>query len=216
MRTSLIFIAAVALFVRTSWAGPTTFEEYKQLSPNERRALYDNGKNPMFGWFAIWDWRLNMGEDRWQRRQLERLTEAHGYVTLEALFNYYEQLQKVYLGQDWDRRKASIPAASLNAEAAQWNKDYASKDSQYVEALRLFAALAPTPQAQTLNKQASDLLTVWTKQFPDGTPYTISKPQMEAMDQAVQAITEQLQKLPKLTPEEVQKAIERLPEDHMR
>ena len=112
--------------------------------------------------------------------------------------------------------EATKSAATLPAGADQWLKDYNLVNSQYMEALRLCAVLAPSPQAQALNSKANDLLNAWLKQSPPETGYKVTKSQMAEMEQQVHQMVEQLKTLPKLTPQEVQAAIERLPDDHLR
>ena len=216
MKTVLFTLALSVLSLRSVAADPTTFEEFKKLSANERQALFANMDNPLIDKFFMWGFRLDVGEESWQRRQLERLADAHGFTELDACFLHYEQLKHEYWSDVGRKEKAAVSAENLPAASMEWSKNYDLAESQYMEALRLYAVLAPSPQAQVLNSQAKDLLHNWLEQFPPGTAYTITEPQMATMERAVQQMVTRLKALPKLTPQEAQAAIERLPDDHMR
>ena len=216
MKIYVLILALSLLAIAAAEADPKTFDEYKRLPETERRTLHANAANPLWSKFVVWDWRLQIGEELWQQRQMNRLANDHGFTSLDNLFLYYKQYKQEYLKEEWRRRKSTTPSENPNVESTQWHEDFAYTESQYVEALRLFSVLAPTAQAQILNKKADDLLSAWMKQFPDGTDYSISMLQMTAMDQEVQQTTEALKNLPKLTPQEVQTEIDSLPIDHMR
>lgn len=218
MKTALVAFALFCLSVLSLTAGPTTFEEFKQLSESERKALFKNPdpNNLMYSKYLMWHWRLQIGEKEWQEIRLQHLARAHGFTELDALFTHYIVLGQEYWMNEARNMKASMPAADLEKGWAQWNKNYDSVYAKYLEALHLYAALVTTPQAQALNKEAEDILQQWLARFPSGTSYTITPQQMREVDGEVQRIMTQLKALPKLTVQEAQTEIERLPDDHMR
>ena len=208
MKTLMICCLWLGWAVEVSAVPPATFEEYKKLPESEREALIANQQHPRWAKFALWRWRLQIGESSWEQIALSKVADARGFGGLDGLFGHYQTLKEEYLLEA--RRK--VPPNSSAAETARWQKDYASAGERYVDALRLYSTLVSTPETQALNQRAQDISVAWTKQFPPGTNYVISQQQMAEIERQAQQIIDQLKALPKITPAETQAAIDQLPD----
>ena len=212
------FVLSLLLFlsVQRLCADARTFAEFKALPVRERDNLVAASEDGYWHWkYLSWWLRLYLGEDAWQRKEQDRLADQNGYGVLGSLFSYYQHLQDSFMHQERDRKKAAgMSAEERTIETTRFNARAQAAVQSYQDALPLIASSAPTEEARTLAKQADGIFNLWTIHYPSNAVWVITPADMAAIDQQAQQVMARLKSLPKLTPEQVQAAIEALPDEN--
>ena len=216
MRKLLPLSLMLLLCAQRLYADPHTFAEFKALPYQERFDLVAADEEGHLHWkYVGWWYRLQMGDESWQRREQDRLADQNDYTALTAFFNEYQHLREEFTRQELARKKqAGLAGKELSAERERYSEAMQTASKIRPDAIALVASLAPTEDAHTLTQQVNLISTDLYKRYPDGTQWVLTPAVMAAIDQQAQQIMTKLKSLPKLTPEQVQAAIEALPDEN--
>ena len=209
----LYVVAAILLASQAVYGQPNSFAEFQQLPEEQRTTLAHNLSNPMNDQYRRWSWRLHLGEQAWQERQQRRLIYQYDHDAIESLFDYYMHLRQVFAEQQIMGTQPAGPTPTNSVQADQLNKEFNAAREQFEEADHVLSTLAPTPQARALNKKADALVGTWINAHPLGTKVALSVAAMNAVTQSNQAVLTEMAKLPKLSADEIQKAVDALRPD---
>ena len=214
MKTLLICSLWLGLAVQAVAGPPTTFEEFKQLPPAQRDALmadalskvYDDPPN-----LKLKDWwvRQHMSEKEWQWDQQRRLIDHNDYYGLSNFFNEYQSLRQSCLMHEAAALKAKgLPPSELAEALTRLGKLGEGDSDIYVNIVPLLASVAPGAEAKALNERAQQMVSGLYDRYPTG---AITRQAVTELDKRAQEMLEQVKKLPKLTAEQEQAAIDALP-----
>ena len=120
-----------------------------------------------------------MGEQAWQARQQQQLILRYNHYDIESLFAYYKSLCQVFATQQAAKPRPDGSVPDKSAQVQQEAKAYEAAGNQYNEADHVLSTLAPTPQAQLLNKKADALLDTWVDAHPANTSVVLSAEAMK-------------------------------------
>ena len=193
---------------------PTTYEEFTRVPQAEREDLVTDESSPAHLKRLNWWIRLRDGEEAWQVKQQDRIASNNHYYDLINVFNHYQHLRESFLSQDWQRKKAvGIPPKDRDRESTQIKAEEEATSRIYIDGVAILAALAPTPTTRAFNEKTGLLSDDWQKSYPDGTDWVITRQDMDRINAQMQEFRAELATLPKLSPKEVQAAIDALPDE---
>ena len=151
-------------------------------------------------------------EERLQQWHHEQVAVRHGLDRLSGVSGLKRRMWTFYLFRALDANEASkeSPSKKETIEAALKEK-FAWKDWVYRKELALLASVAPTPETLKLQSEAEPLISKWDERFPNDPEVVIMREDLEKFDRESKPIMEQLIRLPKLTPKQLEEEIAALP-----
>jgi hypothetical protein len=222
----IYIVLLILLILPNAWAGDSiSIDDFKKIKdPVEREKFIDQAPPEQRDELKKIDRHLRLvsslgGEAALKVVKEKAVERARGLVMLENVFATQTELWDGYMGDFLNANYKSI--ATHGQSSAEWNE---LKQERSLIGNRLFNVvhplvfnLAPSPQALALEKKAESLNQYMWDNFPpsDSTKH-ITKEQLTEVDKQMDQIFEEMQKLPKLTPEQAQKEYDEFPEEKIR
>jgi hypothetical protein len=161
------------------------------------------------------------GEDRFRARKETAIAKARGFPRLELVFHQYDTFWGMYISDTMvAKENVGMKPQQLQEAEMQLRKEGDAVDKQVSDVHALVYNLAPTPAALALEKRAEDLSDKFAKRMTwDGVgpnnyqPITINE--RKGMDQQMNEIYAELQALPKLPSDQVQKESDAMTDDDL-
>ncbi len=156
------------------------------------------------------------GEDGLKREREIKRINARGLIYLDLFYQRQSDLWNSYIINTYRvNQKAGITKNKLEEIHDHLEEMYDPIDKRYPTIHQLIFKLAPSPEALELAKKAEMLTKQIDKEYLDQSPTVklITKEQLAEVDKEATQIYEELKKLPSLTPEQVQKEYDAIPDD---
>lgn len=151
-------------------------------------------------------------EDLLQQWRHEQLAVRHGLEWLGAISRLKRQFWNYHLLNALDANDASkLSQEEKSRIHATLMGKMGWKDSVYRTELALLATVAATPEALNLKSEAEKLVTKWDERFPNVPDLIVTREDLEGFEQEIKPIMDQLKRLPRLTPKQLQEEIATLP-----
>jgi hypothetical protein len=217
----ILLLFLVAIDVQGS--GLVSIEDFKKVTrEDERQAIIRQAPPEQKEVLTKIDLHLSLVQDLGGEAQLKRFKEgcvsrARGFVGIEGLFNEYIMVFGSYANGVMDANKAAgMPVVQ--------QREVEMKLSQGEDAIRknvdtLLFNLAASPEALELNRRANALAIKLNDRttVTDSNPFhPITTEERKQVDKQMDQIFSELERLPKLTPEEAQKEYDAFTEEQVR
>ena len=107
--------------------------------------------------------------------------------------------------------ESGLSLAEMKKNALVLLEQYPWINTVYRKEIALIASVAPTPEAFKLQREAESFVSKWDDHFPIAPQAVVTREDLEKFDQESKPIMEQLIRLPKLTPKQLEEEIAALP-----
>ncbi len=222
MKIIYCILLTLILLANVKGEVPVTIEQFKKMTWDEQLKAYEQASSedkPEMKKILLHGYLLFKfgGEDGLKMKKENKSIEARGLIYLDLFYGTQLTLWECYITSTYTANEKAGMAKTKQKELYDHLEGmYDPIEKRYPVIHQLIFKLAPSPEALALAKKAEMLDKQIDKvyNFNQPTPIKpITKGQLAEVDKQADQIYEELKKLPSLTPEQIQKEYDAIPDD---